>query len=103
VQFQVTDTGCGIAPTHLPQVFETFYRVPGQRSDTGSGLGLALVKQIIESHGGRVGVESVLNQGSTFWFTLPIAPRGGKADDNVNANGIDRRWTTANNPIATAR
>ncbi len=59
-----------------------FYRVPGQRSDTGTGLGLALVRQIIESHGGTVGAESVVNGGSTFWFTLPIAPTGVRAGED---------------------
>jgi signal transduction histidine kinase len=73
VLFDVTDTGCGIEAAHLARVFETFYRVPGQPSTTGTGLGLALVKQIVESHGGRVGVESVVNHGATFSFTLPVA------------------------------
>ena len=73
VAFRISDTGCGVAEAHVTHLFESFYRVPGQGSDTGSGLGLALVRQIVESHRGRVGVESALGKGSTFWFTLPVA------------------------------
>ncbi|MBS1724688.1 MAG: GHKL domain-containing protein [Armatimonadetes bacterium] len=72
---EVTDTGMGIPSEHLGRIFERFYRVDKARSREtgGTGLGLSIVKHIIESHGGQAGVESRLNEGSTFWFTLPLA------------------------------
>ena len=71
VQFAVTDTGEGIAPEHLPHLFEKFYRVPGSRS-TGAGLGLAIAREIALSHGGQIEVASQPRAGATFRFTLPI-------------------------------
>ncbi|MCB0055823.1 MAG: sensor histidine kinase, partial [Caldilineaceae bacterium] len=54
------------------RIFERFYRVDRARSGReGSGLGLSIVKDIVEAHGGSVGVESVVGNGSRFWFTLP--------------------------------
>ncbi|HEV8634347.1 MAG TPA: ATP-binding protein [Chloroflexota bacterium] len=74
VRVAVQDTGVGIAPEHLPRLFERFYRVDKARSraDGGSGLGLAIVKYVAEAHGGRVGVESAPGKGSTFTITLPL-------------------------------
>lgn len=73
---KVTDTGIGVASEHVGRLFERFYRVDKARSreSGGTGLGLSIVRHLVESNGGRVGVESQLNQGSTFWFTLPTAP-----------------------------
>ncbi len=70
---EVTDTGIGIPPDQLERVFERFYQVDGSttRRYGGVGLGLALVKEIIESHGGRVMVESEVGKGSTFRVILP--------------------------------
>jgi signal transduction histidine kinase len=69
----VTDTGVGISADDLPYVFDRFYRADKSRSRTsgGSGIGLAIVKQLVEAHGGRVWVESQPPQGTTFGFTLP--------------------------------
>jgi two-component system phosphate regulon sensor histidine kinase PhoR len=69
---EVTDTGSGIAPEHLPRIFERFYRVDKDRSREvgGTGLGLAIVKHIVEAHGGTIRVTSSVNKGSTFTFTL---------------------------------
>ena len=75
VLVQVSDTGAGISAAHLPRIFEKFYRVPGQPSDGGAGLGLAIVKDIVEAHGGRVGVDSKPGYGTTFRFTLRAVTR----------------------------
>jgi signal transduction histidine kinase len=73
VIISVSDTGSGIAPEDLPHVFDRFYRADKSRTRTsgGSGIGLAIVKQLVEVHGGRVWVESQLGQGTTFFLTLP--------------------------------
>ena len=78
VQVAVKDTGSGIAPEHLPYVFERFYRAdPARaRADGGAGLGLAIVKQLVAAHGGQVWVESQPGHGATFTFTLPVAGEG---------------------------
>jgi PAS domain S-box-containing protein len=75
VVFSVTDTGPGIAPQDQQQLFQKFYRVPTTATDDipGTGLGLALVRSIVEQHRGHVWVRSALGQGSTFAFALPIA------------------------------
>ncbi len=78
VRFEVRDTGQGIAPEHQDRVFERFYRVPGAPPG-GAGLGLSIAREIVEAHGGRIGVESEVGRGSTFWFTLPVAPGEGEA------------------------
>jgi signal transduction histidine kinase len=75
VEVAVTDTGSGIAPEHLPYVFERFYRADPARARAtgGAGLGLAIVKQLVEAHGGQARVESAPGCGATFTFTLPRA------------------------------
>ncbi len=70
VRFRVSDTGIGIPDKYLPRIFEQFFRVPDQGHGTGAGLGLAIVKEIVEAHGGAVGVESRESAGSTFLFSL---------------------------------
>jgi signal transduction histidine kinase len=72
VRVSVADQGIGLSQEHLSLVWEPFYRVPGATT-RGSGLGLAIVKRLTERQGGRVGVDSRLNEGSTFWFDLPVA------------------------------
>lgn len=81
VEFSVSDSGPGIPSEHLPRLFERFYRVDKARSleSGGTGLGLAIVKHIVLNHGGKVRVESALNQGSTFYFTLPLASSATKS------------------------
>ncbi len=71
----VSDTGEGIPDKDLPYVFNHFYRVDQARTRTkgGTGVGLAIVKHLVEAHNGNVGVESTKGRGSTFFFTLPIS------------------------------
>jgi two-component system, NtrC family, sensor histidine kinase KinB len=75
VRFSVEDTGEGIAKEHLPRLFDRFFRVPGGHGGS-AGLGLSIVKDVAEAHGGRVGAESVPGEGSTFWLTVPRTGRG---------------------------
>ena len=75
IRFRVADTGIGIPPQYLPQIFDRFFRVPGQEKEAGAGLGLAIAREIVEAHGGRVQVESREGQGTTFSFTLRRADR----------------------------
>jgi len=72
VRFEVRDTGEGIPREHLAAIFERFYRIPGGK-EGGVGLGLFISREIVQAHGGAIGVESTLGEGSTFWFTLPAA------------------------------
>lgn len=74
-RLEVRDTGPGIAPEHRPRLFSRFYRVPGSPSG-GTGLGLSIARDVVHAHGGEIGVESQVGQGSTFWFTLPLAADG---------------------------
>ncbi len=77
VEIQVADQGPGVAPEDCERIFEKFYR--GKHGATlavrGTGLGLAVARQLVEAHGGQIGVRSSLGQGSTFWVRLPIAPQ----------------------------
>ncbi|MFH5883257.1 sensor histidine kinase [Halalkalibaculum sp. DA3122] len=73
VRVQVKDTGIGISQEHLDRLFDRFYRTDKARSRDkgGTGLGLAVVKSILSAHGRDIHVDSQLERGSTFWFTLP--------------------------------
>jgi two-component system, OmpR family, phosphate regulon sensor histidine kinase PhoR len=73
VQFAVRDTGVGIPADEISRVFERFYRVDKSRAGSGTGLGLSIAKHIVEAHRGKIWVESVEGQGSTFYFTIPVA------------------------------
>lgn len=74
VEVSVMDTGIGIAKEDLPKVFDRFYQADASstRAYGGTGLGLTIVKEIVEAHGGEVRVESKLGKGTRFYFTLPI-------------------------------
>lgn len=71
VEVRVTDNGPGIAPEHQAHIFDQFYRVKSQAQKDGTGLGLAICKAIVESHGGKIGVDSKDGTGSSFWCHLP--------------------------------
>ena len=75
VRVSVTDTGEGIPQEKLKDIWERYYKVDKEhkRAQMGSGLGLSIVKNILDMHGGTYGVTSTLGQGSTFWFELPLA------------------------------
>jgi signal transduction histidine kinase len=75
VTLKVSDSGPGIAPEHLANVFDRFYRADRSRARAtgGAGLGLAIVKQLVEAHGGRVWASAVPGQGACISFTLPEA------------------------------
>ena len=73
-QLAVVDTGCGIDPSEIGKVFTRFYRGKNIAShERGAGLGLAITQSLVKLHGGDIWVESVLGQGSSFVFTIPIA------------------------------
>lgn len=78
IRVQVRDTGCGIAQGELPRIFERSYQVDKSRSAGAetSGLGLTIVKRILDLHDSPIEVRSMVNQGTTFEFGLPVAPGG---------------------------
>jgi signal transduction histidine kinase len=71
----IRDQGIGIAPDDVPRIWERFYRVDNTntRRIGGTGLGLSIASALVELHGGRISVESELDKGSVFSFSLPVA------------------------------
>ncbi len=76
LRFEVIDSGEGMDAKWFPMLFDRFFRIPGSKPGSGVGLGLYICKEIVEAHGGKIGVESELGHGSVFWFTLPLATLG---------------------------
>jgi signal transduction histidine kinase len=74
VEIAVADTGPGIAPEELETIFEEFKQARDGKRAEGTGLGLPLSRKLVELHGGRLRVESVVGRGSTFRFTIPVGP-----------------------------
>ncbi len=91
----VSDTGIGVPPEHVSRLFERFHRVANvrSRSDEGTGIGLALIYELVKLHGGMISVDSVLNKGTTFTVTVP----GGTA--HLPADWIDTPSTLASTAI----
>jgi PAS domain S-box-containing protein len=81
VLFWIKDTGVGIAAEHLPHLFDRFWQVRHDDRRRGLGLGLSIVKGLVEAHGGHIWVESTPGKGTTVFFTLPAAP----SDDHAHA------------------
>jgi two-component system phosphate regulon sensor histidine kinase PhoR len=73
VRFSVADSGIGIEQEDLPRIFERFFKADRARSTSGTGLGLAIARHLVEAHGGRIWAESEPGQGSSFFFTIPLA------------------------------
>ncbi len=74
IRVMVMDTGTGISEEDIPKLFTPFERVGAEKSETeGTGLGLTVVKKLIDLMGGKLGVESKMGEGSTFWFEMPVA------------------------------
>lgn len=97
VVFSVKDTGPGITPEDLPHIFDRFWRAK-KTAHLGTGLGLSVVKGIVEAHGGRIWVDSELGKGSCFYFTLPLQaslknqvtePRNSLVPENVPARASE--------------
>jgi PAS domain S-box-containing protein len=87
VRFSVGDTGSGIAPEQLPHIFQQYWQ--GRTGDPrGAGVGLSIAKGIVEAHGGRIWIESQLGEGTTVFFTLPIAHASAP---RAHTTGTDQR------------
>jgi len=84
VRFSVLDHGPGIPKEFQPRLFERFFRIPGTEESTGVGLGLAIAKEIVVSHGGNIGLRSTPGEGSEFYFDLPATGK--------NSNGTKHEY-----------
>jgi len=86
VQFKITDSGCGISTSEQTRIFERFTRLENSHNTPGVGIGLALVKELVNTLGGEIHVESELHVGSTFTFSLPkVLGRSGSTQPSANS------------------
>jgi two-component system sensor histidine kinase VicK len=74
IRFKLVDNGMGIPPEDMDRIFEKFYRIKTEqtRSISGSGLGLSIVKGVVDAHGGSIRAESEVGKGTTFFISLPV-------------------------------
>ena len=98
LRVDVKDNGLGVPRDALPRLFEKFYRVrcDDRKDIIGTGLGLSLVKQIVEVHGGHISVQSEHGAGSTFTFTVPLKSAG----EGSQAEGGGATGSTVVNAVA---
>jgi len=85
LKFSIEDNGCGIEKQHYERVFQIFQTVGQSGQSESTGVGLTVVKKIVELYGGKIWVSSTLGQGSTFYFTLPKSEAGEKSDEKLKA------------------
>jgi signal transduction histidine kinase len=90
-RLQVIDSGTGIAPRHLPRIFDRFYRGDKARTGEGSGLGLAIAKWIVGVHGGQIHAGNMPERGAVFTVTLPLMHRDQRRPDMATTSGLPAR------------
>ena len=104
VELSVQDTGVGIPPEELPHLFERFHQVSGMRSRTyeGSGIGLALVQELVKLHGGVISLVSLVGEGSTFTVSIPLGSAHLPSDRLQSSPSLPSTAVTANAFVAEA-
>ena len=97
LEVSIRDTGIGISKDELPHIFESFQQVEGsaERTYSGTGLGLAVTRQLVELHGGEITVESEQGQGSRFRFTLPLADESEILDAEAEPSNLETAVSAA--------
>jgi signal transduction histidine kinase len=88
VTTSVIDTGIGIPADRIPEIFEPFHQLDGSttRHYAGTGLGMAMVRRIIEAHGSQIKVQSIVDRGSHFAFSLPVIQASNKSEISPDEN-----------------
>ncbi len=100
---EVADTGIGIPPDDVPKLFQRFSQLEaGVRHVGGTGLGLSISKALVEAHGGRIGVESEPQRGTTFWFTLPLSASPRESTE-PGGEVVEREITGESSPGSPSR
>ncbi len=103
IQLVVTDNGFGISPDHIPHLFHRFYQADNAASKTDTGIGLALVKELVDLYGGTIRLESQVGDGTTVWVDLPLQPAvDGQIDTDATASA-PQLPTTQDEALSDAR